>query len=79
MSVQSKKSPKSSDGTYVSRMYRNIASHEMAGNKYPQTRTSLMRDANDLDHGGHVFSLIVVVDKHKHYYLNFTECLLWCM
>jgi hypothetical protein len=79
MSVQSKKLPKSSNRMYVRRMYRNIASQEMAGNKYPQTRTSLLGDANGLHHGGCVVLLIVVIDKHKHHFLNFTEYLLWCM
>jgi hypothetical protein len=49
-------------------MYRNIASQEIAGNKYPQTRTSLMGDANGLHRGGCVVLLIVVVDKHKHHF-----------
>ncbi len=79
MSIQSKKLPKSSDGPYVRRMYCNNASHKMVGNKYPQTLTSLMGDANGLHRGGRVFLLIVVVDKHKHHHLNFIECLLWCM
>ena len=48
----------------------------MAGNKYPQTPWMEMQMAT---RGGHVVSIIVVVYKHKHHYLNFTEYLLWCM
>jgi hypothetical protein len=44
----------------------------MAGNKYPRTGTSLMGDANGLQHGERVFLLIEEVDKHKHHYLNLT-------
>ena len=49
---------------------------DMAGNKYPQTPWMEMQMAT---RGGHVVSIIVVVYKHKHHYLIFTEYLLWCM
>ena len=79
MSVQSKKLPKSSDRTYVRRMYRNIASHKMAEIRTLLSRSASSRHTIGCHLGGCVVSLIVVIDKHKHHYLNFTAYLLWCM
>ena len=79
MSVHSKILHNSSDRTYVRGMYWILLSRKMAGNKYPRAPTSLMGDANGLHHGGRVFLLVVVVDKHKQPYFYFTAYLLWCM
>ena len=67
----------------IVRMYMGctaiLLSCKMAGNKYRRAPTSPMGDANGLHHGGRVFSLVVVVDKHKQPYFYFTAYLLWCM
>ncbi len=56
-----------------------LLSRKMAGNKYRRAPTSPTGDANGLHHGGGVFSLVVVVDKHEQPYFYFTAYLLWYM